>query len=355
MMCRFLQTGEPRASATGVLRASVPLAVPVVSSSGIQHWQCQWHTGKVLRALTLPARLVLVWMMSVTACQAGPVASFNDILSWTGSGSHRSALVLDWQGNSTADNALVWGYRWDGAAKGTNLLLDVVAADPRLYAKVGSFGGYGVAVFGLGYDANNDGSFALDDGTLFAADGIAQVAGPEDGAASLDPADWYAEGWLLTGFWNYGTAATSPYQGGAWTTASGGISARTLADGSWDSLAFTPTYSPLAFGRNPFAAQPAVDADFNADGLVDGRDFLGWQHGFGASTGATLADGDADGDGDVDAADLGYWQTYYGGTGGGFLCSAVRIVPEPAAMPLSFTAILFLTLTRHLLRKGIDS
>jgi hypothetical protein len=44
-------------------------------------------------------------------------------------------------------------------------------------------------------------------------------------------------------------------------------------------------------------------ADFNADGAVDGRDFLVWQQNFNTLLGASLADGDADGDGDVDAAD----------------------------------------------------
>jgi hypothetical protein len=331
MNTKFLRTGEPRASASGDLRYCVPLALPVDISAEVRHWQSQWHPRGVLRALTLPARLGGLLMLLLNPCFAGPVSSFEDILSWNGTGNNRSALVLDWQGDSTADHALVWGYRWDGTRKGSNLLLDIVAADPRLYAKVGSFGGYGVAVFGLGYDANADGAFALDDGTAFAGDGIAQVSGPEEGASSMDPADWYAEGWLLSGYWHYGVAASSPYAGGTWTNAVGGISSHSLANGSWDTLAFSPTYSALAFGQNPIAALPATDADFNADGQVDGGDFLQWQRGFGISTGATLVDGDADGDGDVDASDLGYWQTDYG-TGSSSLITAYAAVPEPSGV-----------------------
>jgi hypothetical protein len=65
------------------------------------------------------------------------------------------------------------------------------------------------------------------------------------------------------------------------------------------------------------SATIAEDADFDADGDVDGRDFLIWQRGF-SGVGA-LATGDANADGDVDADDLAIWQNQYGS------------VPEPAA------------------------
>jgi hypothetical protein len=66
-----------------------------------------------------------------------------------------------------------------------------------------------------------------------------------------------------------------------------------------------------------------VDADFDNDGDVDGRDFLIWQRGFG--TGTTNATGDANGSGSVDGADLAAWQSQYNG---GALVSA-STVPEP--------------------------
>jgi hypothetical protein len=53
-----------------------------------------------------------------------------------------------------------------------------------------------------------------------------------------------------------------------------------------------------------------ANADFDADGLVDGADFLTWQRGFGA-TGAGLSDGDANGDGTVDEADLIAWANQF--------------------------------------------
>ena len=58
-------------------------------------------------------------------------------------------------------------------------------------------------------------------------------------------------------------------------------------------------------------ADPAIPADFDSDGDVDGADFLLWQAGYPTDSGATLADGDADGDGDVDGADFLIWQANY--------------------------------------------
>lgn len=54
-------------------------------------------------------------------------------------------------------------------------------------------------------------------------------------------------------------------------------------------------------------------SDFDADGDIDGADFLAWQRGFG-STSATKNDGDADNDSDVDGSDLAVWVSQYGQT-----------------------------------------
>lgn len=69
----------------------------------------------------------------------------------------------------------------------------------------------------------------------------------------------------------------------------------------------------------------AVNADFDGDGDVDGRDFLRWQRGYGLGGQTTNANGDANGDGIVNGADLAIWQGQYGS---GALAAAVA-VPEP--------------------------
>jgi len=55
-------------------------------------------------------------------------------------------------------------------------------------------------------------------------------------------------------------------------------------------------------------------ADFDANGTMDGFDFLAWQRGFGTTPPTAIkSDGDADDDGDVDHVDLAAWENQYGG------------------------------------------
>jgi hypothetical protein len=73
----------------------------------------------------------------------------------------------------------------------------------------------------------------------------------------------------------------------------------------------------------------AETGDFDADGDVDGADFLRWQRGLGTATGATRGQGDSNGDGDVDAGDLGVWKNQF--------ASATVVasgVPEPLGLSL---------------------
>jgi hypothetical protein len=53
-------------------------------------------------------------------------------------------------------------------------------------------------------------------------------------------------------------------------------------------------------------------ADFNADGHVDGADFLAWQRGLGSYLRATASLGDANADGNVLADDLAVWRATFG-------------------------------------------
>jgi hypothetical protein len=267
----------------------------------------------LLRALTLTALFV---------GRAVAFESFDDIEYWIGSGANQAALVLDWNGTTTTDNSLAWGFRWDGSAKGIDMLTAIVTDDPRLYLRMGPIGDveFGYGVFGIGYDANNDGEFAagydtnndqlLDEFVTFDPAGIA-ITEPSDGFTSLDPEDWYAEGWFISKFWNYGVATSSPFDGGTWMRSGSGITNRNLTNGSWHSLAYTPI-NTLNYAQNPIAAPVSGDADFDGDGDVDGRDFLAWQRGFGITNGALPEQGDANGDGAVNAADLEFWSDQYG-------------------------------------------
>ncbi len=87
-----------------------------------------------------------------------------------------------------------------------------------------------------------------------------------------------------------------------------------------------------------FTAAVAEDADFDADGDVDGNNFLRWQRGLGATgAAATLGNGNANGDGVVDAADLAVWKLQYAGAGGSGVAAAI---PEPATALLALVGVL---------------
>ncbi len=55
--------------------------------------------------------------------------SFDDVLYWTGTGSSKALFVVDWQDNAPA---LIWGYKWDGTATGSDMINAISDADSRL-------------------------------------------------------------------------------------------------------------------------------------------------------------------------------------------------------------------------------
>jgi hypothetical protein len=270
-------------------------------------------------------------MLASSAC----AFTFDDIEFWVGSGANRAAIVIDWSDTTTDRPALVWGFRWDGTALGRDMLKAVVAADDRLFAKIGGPIANPVAIYGLGYDASDDGQFSLDDFTAFDDDGFATSA-PADGAVSADAADDYAEGWF-TGFWHYGQASNNPYAGGTWADAPLGMAGRTLSDGAWDSWVFTPTFNFASFAVNPVAApSPFPAGDFDRDGAVTAADYDVWKTAFGSTTDPAA---DASGDGVVDAADYTIWRDRINM---GSVAAASTSVPEPSSLVAVVGALLLI-------------
>src|SRR5271155_2153229 len=98
--------------------------------------------------------------------------SLDDIQLWTGSGTNRAALVIEWNTpeifNNTsvpapvANKTLVWGYRFNGSATGTQMLEAIAAADPKLY--VVDDDTYGTFIEGIGYNLNGNGVIGVTDG-----------------------------------------------------------------------------------------------------------------------------------------------------------------------------------------------
>ena len=80
------------------------------------------------------------------------------------------------------------------------------------------------------------------------------------------------------------------------------------------------------------------DADFDANGRVDGQDFLILQSSLGITTGADFYQGDANRDGAVDQQDLAIWEAQYGQTSS---AAAAAAVPEPCCLCLALACLLF--------------
>ena len=113
-------------------------------------------------------------LASLFLVSKSPAISLDDIQIWTGSGTNRAALIIEWSvpeslTNSTvpvpvADKTLVWGYRFNGTATGTQMRDAILAADPKLYF-VESISEYGAFVDGIGYNLNGNGVIGITDGT----------------------------------------------------------------------------------------------------------------------------------------------------------------------------------------------
>jgi hypothetical protein len=260
---------------------------------------------------------------------AAQTFSFDDIEFWVGSGANRAAVVIDWVDDSSEPPALAWGYRWDGIARGSDMLAAVVAADSRLFAKLRGVPTSPDAIFGLGYDADDDGAFSLDDGTVFDDAGFAFNAEPTDGVAAVSSLDYYVEGWLA-GFWHYGVAEGNPFDGGIWADSKLGMASRVLTDGAWDSWTFESPIRFTEYATNPQPAQPPFrPGDFNHDAQVDAADYEEWRRAFGSHSNLA-ADGNLNGA--VDAADYVVWRDHLAERGSP-LSDAV-VVPEPRSLPV---------------------
>ena len=163
--------------------------------------------------------------------QAGLVGTMDDVLFWTGSGSNRAVLVIDWNDGKAAPGSefgesLAWGFRWPtGEARtGEQLVRAIDLADPRLDVAFDNHGG--TTMFGVGYDLDGDGGTY----TFDRAD--------EDGTAT-DSDDHFAEGWFNNGFWGYLKGSVSGNTRPAFTESTGPFYNRILTNGSWDAWSFT--------------------------------------------------------------------------------------------------------------------
>ncbi len=65
------------------------------------------------------------------------IFSFNDIDFWIGSGSKQAMLIIDWNDGSN-NEALAWGYRFDGLKTAENMINEIATIDPLLSFNLGA-------------------------------------------------------------------------------------------------------------------------------------------------------------------------------------------------------------------------
>lgn len=222
------------------------------------------------------------------ACNKANAISLDDIQLWAGSGTNRAALVIEWNSpevfNETtvpapvANKTMVWGYRFNGTATGTQMMDAILAADPKLYVVVNET--YGTFVTGIGYNLSGNGVIGVTDGTTtnYFAGGLltnndttfADASYPINGG-DLFWSGYYGPNWQV---WNEsndeGGFCTSPNRGsseywnpdtaaqGQWDYAEYGLDELPLTNGSWIG------FSVAAAGYDSDPSDPAYNA-FNND------------------------------------------------------------------------------------------
>lgn len=227
------------------------------------------------------ARISSMTLALATASSAWSIhaATLDDIQFWTGNGTNRAALVIDW-GDAKSPQSLLWGYRWDGAATGLDMLQTVITADARLFGYWGQFS-WGTAIFGLGYDLNDSGSFGVEPPLAFGPGGLLVELGSDNADDTRQPSDvsdHYHEGWN-NGFWAYYLKSSAAED---WASAMSGGDGRALTDGAWDGYRFAPNFSSTAPAEpspalpNPFALEVvASQGPFGASPYDDPSAVLG--------------------------------------------------------------------------------
>ena len=122
---------------------------------GLQAQQTMFVQGVPRQVSTLPKALK----------STGISIDASKIKYYVGEGSKTSVLVIRWNDGRGAEN-LVWGYKWEDAAKATGdaMLRAIAKADPRFYMLVYGDKQYGSAIGGFGFDLNGNRNIGLKKG-----------------------------------------------------------------------------------------------------------------------------------------------------------------------------------------------
>ncbi len=250
-------------------------------------------------ALAFASALSLSLSLSLFGSRVQAIA-LDDIPLWTGSGTNRAALVVEWNSpelfnNSSvaapvANQTMVWGYRFNGPASGTQLLQAVLAADPKLYVVADVT--YGTFVESIGYNLNGNGLIGVSDGTatnVFTNGFLTSATVDPDAASPLNQGDLFWSGYfgpnwqVWTELGDAGGFPASPDRGnsrywnsltgiqGQWEYANDGLDDLALTNGSWIGFSVAaggydgnPNDPAYAIFNNDEQAPPTPDGTYVA-------------------------------------------------------------------------------------------
>jgi hypothetical protein len=194
--------------------------------------------------------------------------TFDSINFWTGTGTNRAAMVIQWNDGSTP-TSMVWGYRWSGEATGIDMLKAIAGstvsredgqttfmpdtstgADPRLALSLVNYS-WGIALEGLVFTdrevvrTQNDWSTGYWEYSIF-------------GGTFNYPL--YDENWNDIGDITYSQTGNDTYSNVNWFSSPIGASDRILVDGSWDAFSFAAdfTSTPVVEPSPPLPPSPTA-------------------------------------------------------------------------------------------------
>lgn len=121
-------------------------------------------------------KISLLALAGLLFVSKSPAISLDDIPLWTGSGTNRAALVIEWSTPESltyssvpapvADKTMTWGYRFNGTVTAAQMFNAIVAANPSLYAVEYIDPTYGPGVQAIGFNLQGGGPAGVTDGTV---------------------------------------------------------------------------------------------------------------------------------------------------------------------------------------------
>lgn len=207
--------------------------------------------------------------------------NFDDIVYWVGTGTNEAAFVVQWNDAKNPD-ALVWGFRWNGAATGEDMVKAIAKADKRFFTLLYQGTQFGSAIGGLGFDVDAKGTVGLyNNGNttypLYPVDGIINTTAYDfDNYTAIDANDHWGSAWY-TGYWSYWVKDATDTEFGY----SGlGASSRQLENGSWDVWNFNPNMESYEISSTltPVSAYSA-QADFTKGYFMVNEEWFGHTNG----------------------------------------------------------------------------